>query len=151
RDLPAFPTRRSSDLESAGVLETVLDTIANYKENIEALKGKIKKALFYPAMTIAVAIIVSAILLIFVVPQFEETFKGFGADLPAFTQMIVGLSRFMVSWWWAFLIGGVGAIVGFIFFYKRSQRFQNFLDRVILKIPVIGEIMHNSAIARFAR
>src|SRR5690606_26871544 len=129
--------------ESAGVLETVLDTIANYKENIEALKGKIKKALFYPAMTIAVAIIVSAILLIFVVPQFEETFKGFGADLPAFTQMIVSLSRFMVSWWWAFLIGGVGAIVGFIFFYRRSQRFQNFLDRVILKIPVIGEIMHN--------
>ena len=137
--------------ESAGVLETVLDTIANYKENIEALKGKIKKALFYPAMTIAVAIVVSAILLIFVVPQFEETFKGFGADLPAFTQMIVNLSRFMVSWWWAFLIGGVGAIVAFVFFYKRSQRFQHFLDRVILRIPVIGEIMHNSAIARFAR
>ena len=137
--------------ESAGVLETVLDTIANYKENIEALKGKIKKALFYPAMTIAVAIIVSAILLIFVVPQFEETFKGFGADLPAFTQMIVNLSRFAVAWWWLILIVGVGALVGFIFFYKRSLRFQHFLDRVILKVPVIGEIMHNSAIARFAR
>src|SRR5690606_13152016 len=116
--------------ESAGVLETVLDTIANYKENIEALKGKIKKAMFYPAMTIAVAIIVSAILLVFVVPQFEETFKGFGADLPAFTQMIVNLSRFTVSWWWLILITGVGAIVGFIFFCKRSEPFQHLLDKV---------------------
>ncbi len=137
--------------ESAGVLETVLDTIANYKENIEALKGKIKKALFYPAMTIAVAIIVSAILLIFVVPQFEETFKGFGAELPAFTQMIVNASQFMVAYWWGILIATAGAMAGFIFFYKRSLPFQHFLDRVILKVPVIGEIMHNSAIARFAR
>ena len=137
--------------ESAGVLETVLDTIANYKENIEALKGKIKKALFYPAMTIAVAIIVSAILLIFVVPQFESTFAGFGAELPAFTQMIVNLSRFMVSWWWLILIVAVTAILGFIFFYKRSLPFQHFLDRVILKVPVIGDIMNNSAVARFAR
>ena len=86
--------------EGAGVLETVLDTIASYKENIEALKGKIKKALFYPTMTIAVAIIVSAILLIFVVPQFEETFKSFGADLPAFTKLIVAASRVAVSYWW---------------------------------------------------
>ena len=137
--------------ESAGVLETVLDTIANYKENIEALKGKIKKAMFYPAMTIAVAIIVSAILLIFVVPQFEETFKSFGADLPAFTQMIVNLSRFMVTWWWLILLAGAAALVGFIFFYKRSLAFQHLLDRVILKIPVIGDIINNSAIARFAR
>ncbi|GGD34914.1 type II secretion system F family protein [Pseudoxanthomonas indica] len=137
--------------ESAGVLETVLDTIANYKENLEALKGKIKKAMFYPAMTIAVAIIVSAILLIFVVPQFEETFKGFGAELPAFTQMIVAASRFMVAYWWLLLIILVGAIFGTIFFFKRSPAFQHFVDRMILKVPVIGEIMHNSAIARFAR
>lgn len=137
--------------EGAGVLETVLDTIANYKENLETLKGKIKKALFYPAMTIAVAIIVSAILLIFVVPQFEETFKGFGAELPAFTQMIVAASRFMVSWWWAILLIVVGAIFGGLFFFKRSPAFQHFVDRAILKIPVIGVIMHNSAIARFAR
>src|SRR5690606_7805880 len=89
--------------ESAGVLEVVLDTIATYKENIEALKGKIKKALFYPAMVIAVAILVSAILLIFVVPQFEDLFKDFGAELPAFTQLIVSASRFMVSWWWLML------------------------------------------------
>ena len=137
--------------EGAGVLETVLETIANYKENLEALKGKIKKALFYPAMTIAVALIVSAILLVFVVPQFEETFKSFGADLPAFTQLIVAASRFMVSWWLLILIAVVGAIFAFIFFKKRSLTFQHFLDRMILKVPVIGEIMHNSAIARFAR
>ncbi len=137
--------------ESAGVLETVLDTIANYKENIEALKGKIKKALFYPAMTIAVAIIVSAILLLFVVPQFEQTFQSFGADLPAFTQLIVNASRFMVSYWWMILLAVAGAAVAFIFFFKRSLAFQHFLDRLILKVPVIGEIMNNSAIARFAR
>ncbi|MFT4256564.1 MAG: type II secretion system F family protein [Pseudoxanthomonas sp.] len=137
--------------EGAGVLETVLDTIASYKENIENLKGKIKKALFYPAMTIAVAIIVSAILLIFVVPQFEETFKGFGADLPAFTKMIVACSRVAVSYWWMALIMVAGAIFAFIFFKKRSLAFQHFLDRMILKVPVIGQIMHNSAIARFAR
>jgi type IV pilus assembly protein PilC len=137
--------------EGAGVLETVLDTIANYKENLEALKGKIKKALYYPVMTIAVAILVSAIMLIFVVPQFEEVFKGFGADLPAFTQLIVAASRFMVSYWWIVLFGVAGAIFAFIFFKKRSLAFQHFLDRLILKIPVIGQIMHNSAIARFAR
>ena len=137
--------------ESSGVLETVLDTIASYKENIEALKGKIKKALFYPAMTIAVAIIVSAILLVFVVPQFEDVFKGFGADLPAFTQIIVSFSRFTVKYWWVMLLGAVAAIFLFMFFYRRSPPFQHFLDKLMLKIPVIGTIMHNSAIARFAR
>jgi len=137
--------------EGAGVLETVLDTVATYKENIEALKGKIRKALFYPAMVIAVAIIVSCILLLFVVPQFEEVFKGFGAELPAFTQMIVGASRFMTSWWWLILIIVVGSIVGFVMAYKRSPRLQHGMDRFILKVPVIGQIMHNSSIARFAR
>lgn len=137
--------------EGAGVLETVLDTVATYKENIEALKGKIKKALFYPAMVMAVAILVSGILLVWVVPQFEEVFKGFGAELPAFTQMIVNLSRFMVSWWWLMAIVAGGAIAGIIFAYKRSPAMQHTLDRTILKVPVIGEIMHNSAIARFAR
>jgi type IV pilus assembly protein PilC len=137
--------------ESAGVLETVLDTIATYKENTEALKGKIKKALFYPAMVIAVAILVSSIMLVFVVPQFEDVFKNFGAELPAFTQLIVKFSRFMVSWWWLMLIVTIGTIVGFVFAYKRSPGFQHFLDRVVLKIPVIGSIMHNSAVARFSR
>ncbi|WP_093533706.1 type II secretion system F family protein [Stenotrophomonas rhizophila] len=137
--------------EGAGVLETVLDTVATYKENIEALKGKIKKALFYPAMVVAVAIIVSAILLIFVVPQFEEVFAGFGAELPAFTQMIVSLSRFTVSYWWLMALIAGGAFAGFIYAYKRSPKLQHTMDRVILKVPVIGEIMNNSAIARFAR
>ncbi|QJD68629.1 type II secretion system F family protein [Xanthomonas campestris pv. badrii] len=137
--------------EGAGVLETVLDTVATYKENIEALKGKIKKALFYPAMVVAVALIVSAILLIFVVPQFEEVFKGFGAELPAFTQMIVAASRFMISYWWLLLLIVGGTITGFVFAYKRSPRMQHGMDRLILKVPVIGQIMHNSSIARFAR
>ncbi len=137
--------------EGAGVLETVLDTVANYKENIEALKGKIKKALFYPTMVIAVALLVSAILLIFVVPQFEDVFKSFGADLPAFTQLIVGASRFMVAWWWLILFIVIGAVVGFFFAYRRSPSMQHGMDRFILKVPVIGQIMHNSSIARFAR
>ncbi|KOO82351.1 type II secretion system F family protein [Stenotrophomonas maltophilia] len=137
--------------EGAGVLETVLDTVATYKENIEALKGKIKKALFYPVMVLAVALIVSGILLVWVVPQFEDVFKGFGADLPAFTQMIVNLSRFMVSWWWLILLTSIGAIGGFFAAYKRSPRMQHGMDRLVLKLPVIGQIMHNSSIARFAR
>ena len=137
--------------EGAGVLETVLDTIASYKENVEALKGKIKKALFYPTMTIAVAILVSAILLIFVVPQFETTFRDFGADLPAFTQMIVSASDFMVGYWWLMLLIFGGAFFGFVFLYKRSPSLQHTLDKLVLKVPVIGEILHNSAIARFAR
>lgn len=137
--------------ESAGVLETVLDTIATYKENLETLKGKIKKALFYPAMTIVVAILVSSVMLIYVVPQFEDVFKNFGAELPAFTQMIVAASRFLVSWWWLmlFIVGGV--LVSFFFAYKRSANFRHTLDKLILKVPVIGLIMHNSAIARFSR
>jgi type IV pilus assembly protein PilC len=137
--------------EGAGVLETVLDTVATYKENIESLKGKIKKALFYPAMVVVVALLVSAIMLIFVVPQFEEVFRGFGADLPAFTQLIVNLSRFMVSWWWLIAIILIGSTVGAIMAYKRSPKMQHTMDRLILKVPVIGQIMHNSAIARFAR
>ncbi|MEN1957635.1 type II secretion system F family protein [Luteimonas sp. MJ145] len=137
--------------EGAGVLETVLETIATYKENVESLKGKIKKALFYPATVVAVALLVSAILLVYVVPQFESVFAGFGTELPAFTQLIVGASRFMVQWWWIILLATVATIVGTIFIFKRSPAFQHFCDRLILKVPVIGQIMHNSAIARFAR
>lgn len=137
--------------ETAGVLETVLDTIASYKENIEALKGKIKKALFYPATVVAVAILVSAVLLVFVVPQFQNVFASFGADLPAFTKMIIGASDFMIAYWWLVAFVAGGTIGGLIFVKKRSLAFQHFLDRLILKLPVIGQIMHNSAIARFAR
>ena len=137
--------------ESAGVLDTVLDTIASYKENIESLKGKIKKAMFYPAIVIAVAILVSCILLMFVVPQFESVFKNFGADLPAFTQMLVTASRFMVSYWWMLLLIFGGAVFGFIVIYKRSEKVQHFFGRVVLKLPVVGNILRQSAIARFAR
>lgn len=137
--------------EGAGVLETVLDTVATYKENLEALKGKIKKAMFYPAMTVAVALIVSAILLIFVVPQFQAVFESFGADLPAFTKMIVAASDVAISYWWIALLVGGGAAFAFMFFLKRSLAFQHFVDRALLKIPVMGKILHNSAIARFSR
>jgi type IV pilus assembly protein PilC len=137
--------------EGAGVLETVLETIANYQENLETLKGKIKKALFYPAMVIAVALMVSSVLLIWVVPQFEDIFKSFGTDLPVFTQMIVIASRFMVAWWWAILLLIVIVVGGTTFLYKRTPQMQHALDRLILKVPVIGQIMHNSSIARFAR
>ncbi|MEO6065336.1 MAG: type II secretion system F family protein [Lysobacterales bacterium] len=137
--------------ETAGVLDTVLDTVANYKENIEALKGKIKKALFYPAAVIAVAIVVSSILLIFVVPQFEALFKGFGAELPAFTQLIVAASRIAVGYWWLVLLIVGGSIAALVFALKRSPAFAHLMERMLLKLPVIGQIMHNSAVARFAR
>jgi type IV pilus assembly protein PilC len=137
--------------ESAGVLETVLDTIAGYKEKTESLKSKIKKALFYPATVIAVAILVSSVLLVFVVPQFQQVFQSFGADLPAFTLMIISASDFMIGYWWLVLAVVVGTIFAFIFFKKRSLAFAHFLDRMMLKIPVVGQILHNAAIARFAR
>lgn len=137
--------------EASGVLDTILDTVATYKENIEAIKGKIKKAMFYPAAVMAVAVLVSALMLIFVIPQFEEVFKGFGADLPAFTQMLVAASRFMVANGFMILVGLVVAIVGFIFIYKRSTKLQHLMGRFSLKIPVVGEILRQSAIARYAR
>ena len=137
--------------ESAGVLDVVLDTVANYKENIEALKGKIKKALFYPASVIAVALVVSSVILIYVVPQFEATFKGFGADLPAFTRMIVDASEFMISYWWFILLVMVGSGFAFVTALRRSRTFARLIDRIMLRLPVVGMILHNSAVARFAR
>jgi len=137
--------------ESAGVLDTVLDTIASYQENIETIKGKIKKAMFYPAAVIAVAMIVSAILLIFVIPQFEDVFKNFGADLPAFTQFLVDASKFMVSYWWMIAGGLIVGVAGIIFLYKRSTKFAHLVGRMLLRLPVVGEILRQSAMARFAR
>lgn len=137
--------------EAAGVLDTLLDKIATYKEKTEALKSKIKKALFYPTAVMVVAFIVTAILLIFVVPQFESLFKNFGADLPAFTQMVVNMSRFMQDYWYL-VFGGIGAIIyGLLQAKKRSRKFNQSLDRLVLKLPVIGEIMTKAAIARYAR
>ncbi|MCG6118816.1 MAG: type II secretion system F family protein [Aquimonas sp.] len=137
--------------EGAGVLDTVLDTIATYKENTEALKSKIKKALLYPAIIIVVAFLVSAMLLMFVVPQFESVFENFGAELPAFTQMVVNLSRWMTSYWWLVFGIIIATAVGLFQANKRSYAFARFKDRLLLRIPVIGQIMHNAAIARFAR
>jgi type IV pilus assembly protein PilC len=137
--------------EQSGALETMLDKVATYKEKTEAMKAKIKKALFYPAAVIVVAFIVTAILLIFVVPQFEDLFKGFGADLPAFTQMVVDLSRFMQEKWWL-VFGIIGAaIFGFMEARKRSKAFGEFLDKVSLQVPVFGDILNKAAIGRFAR
>jgi type IV pilus assembly protein PilC len=137
--------------ESAGVLDTVLDTIATYKENIEAIKGKIKKAMFYPAMVLGVAVMVSCVLLIFVIPQFQEVFNNFGADLPAFTQMLVSLSEFMIGYWWLLLLIIGGSIAAILMAYKRSEVFAHFIGRMMLKIPVVGQILRQSAMARFAR
>jgi len=137
--------------EHAGILETLLDKIAVYKEKTEALKSKIKKALFYPAAVVVVAFVVTAILLIFVVPQFENLFKGFGADLPAFTRMVISLSEWMQAYWWAVFAGIGGAIYGLIQAKKRSPKFAHGLDRVVLKLPIIGEILTKAIIARYAR
>jgi type IV pilus assembly protein PilC len=137
--------------EQAGILETLLDKIAIYKEKTEALKSKIKKALFYPTAVIVVAFIVTAILLIFVVPQFQSLFESFGADLPAFTQMVVHLSEWMQSNWWMLVLAIAGAGYGFVEAKKRSPKFAHTLDRMVLKMPIIGEIITKAVIARYAR
>ncbi|MGB7934388.1 MAG: type II secretion system F family protein [Gammaproteobacteria bacterium] len=137
--------------EQAGVLEALLDKIAIYKEKTEYLKSKIKKAMFYPAAVIVVAIIVTAILLIFVVPQFEELFTSFGADLPAFTRLVVNLSEFMQDWWWLVFGSAIGAVIGILQAKKRSRKFSRTFDRIVLKLPIVGTIMHKASIARYAR
>jgi type IV pilus assembly protein PilC len=137
--------------EQGGVLEGLLHKIAEYKEKTESIKAKIKKAMTYPAAVIVVAFVVTTILLIFVVPQFEQVFKGFGADLPAFTQMVVDLSRFLQESWYI-MLGAVVAVVYILMQLKqRSRAFNRLLDRLILQIPVIGVIMNKAAISRFAR
>ena len=137
--------------EQAGALDTLLDKIATYKEKTEAIKKKIKKALTYPAAVLAVAFIVTTILLVFVIPSFEDLFQGFGADLPTFTRMVIDLSAFVRSQGLilALIIGA--AIGAFLYFKKRSRPFRHFLDRIMLKLPVIGPIMAKAAIARYAR
>ncbi len=137
--------------EQAGVLEGLLNKIAEYKEKTESIKAKIKKALTYPTAVLVVAFIVTAVLLIFVVPQFEELFKSFGAELPAFTQMVVGMSRFLQKYWWMVL--GILFAAGFILgnLKRKSKAFNAGLDRLLLNIPVIGAIIRKATIARFAR
>ena len=137
--------------EQAGALETLLDKIATYKEKTESLKAKIKKALFYPVAVITVAILITAIIMIFVIPQFKDLFSSFGADLPAFTRFVVNLSEFMQAWWWMVFGIAIGAVVGMLQAKKRSRKFSRALDRVILKLPIVGPIMHKASVARYAR
>lgn len=137
--------------EQSGALETLLDRVATYKEKTEALKAKIKKAMNYPLAVVAVAVIVSCILLIKVVPQFKEVFSSFGAELPAFTLFVIGISEGLQEWWFVFLIALVGAGYAFIQAKKRSEKFRNSLDRTALKAPIVGNIVYKSSVARYAR
>lgn len=137
--------------EQAGILDSLLDKIATYKEKTEAIKSKIKKALFYPVAVIVVAFIVTAILLIFVIPQFQEMFSSFGADLPAMTLAVIGLSKIFQAYWWA-IFGGIGiALYAFFEAKHRSEPFRNKLDALTLKIPIFGPLITKATIARFAR
>jgi len=137
--------------EQAGALETLLDKIATYKEKTEAIKKKIKKALFYPAAVMVVAVIVTTILLIFVIPEFENLFQGFGADLPSFTRMVIDLSQFVRDKGVLILVGVVGAVAAYLYMYKRSKKLRMVQDRIMLKLPIIGPILEKSCVARFAR
>jgi type IV pilus assembly protein PilC len=137
--------------EQAGALETLLDKIATYKEKTEAIKKKVKKAITYPAAVLVVAFVVTIILLIFVIPAFEDLFQGFGADLPAFTRMVIDLSVFVRTQGWLLAILFGSGIATFFYFKKRSRPMRHFLDRLSLKMPIIGPILRKSAIARYAR
>jgi len=137
--------------EQAGALESLLDKVATYKEKTEALKKKVKKALFYPAAVLVVAVVVTVILLIFVIPQFESLFKGFGADLPAFTQWVINLSKFIQAQGFFLAVVVAGSIYAFTYFHKRSRKMRQAIDRMALKFPIIGPILNKSAIARYAR
>ncbi|CAA6816243.1 MAG: Type IV fimbrial assembly protein PilC [uncultured Thiotrichaceae bacterium] len=137
--------------EQAGTLETMLDKVATYKEKSEALKSKIKKAVMYPVIVVLAAVVVSSIMLIWVIPQFKEVFSSFGADLPAFTLWVISLSEWLQEYWWMPLVGMIGAGFAFSTAKKRSVAFDRFMDRVTLKIPIIGNILNMASIARFCR
>ena len=137
--------------EQAGILDTLLDRLATYKEKILAIKSKIKSALFYPISIVVVAFIITAVIMIFVVPAFKELFTSFGADLPAPTLVVMAISDIFVQWWWA-IFGAIGGGIWFFFYtWKRSLAMQATMDRLILKIPVFGELIRKATIARFAR
>jgi len=137
--------------EQSGTLETLLHEIATYKEKTEALKAKIKKALVYPTSILVVAFVVTAILMIFVIPQFEDLFKGFGADLPGLTLAVIRISEVFQDYWWLIFGSIIGVVMGIMQAKKRSRKVQHFFDRLLLKIPVIGDVQYKGAIARFAR
>ncbi|MCH8071455.1 MAG: type II secretion system F family protein [Proteobacteria bacterium] len=137
--------------EQAGALETLLEKIATYKEKTEAIKKKIKKAVTYPAAVLVVAFVVTIILMVFVIPAFEDLFKGFGADLPAFTRVVIEISQFIRDRGWVLAMMAGGAIYTFLYFKKRSRPMRHFLDRMALNMPIIGPIIQKAAIARYAR
>ena len=137
--------------EQAGALENLLDRVATYKEKTEALKSKIKKAMNYPIAVVAVAIIVSCILLIKVVPQFKSVFENFGAELPAFTQFVIAISEGLQEWWYIFFAGLIALVYTLSELKKRSEKFRNWIDRTALKMPIIGDIIYKSSVARYAR
>src|SRR5438552_4035923 len=137
--------------EAAGILDTLLDRLATYKEKILAIKGKIKSALFYPIAVVVVALVVTAVIMIFVIPVFKDLFKSFGAVLPGPTLIVMHISDFLVAnWWWVFGILG-GGTYGFFWLWKRSTTMQRFMDRLALKVPVFGDILRKAAIARWCR
>lgn len=137
--------------EAAGILESLLDRLATYKEKILGIKAKIKSALFYPIAIIVVAVVITAIIMIFVIPAFKEVFKSFGADLPTPTLIVMAISDFVVANWFV-LFGGMGAgLYAFFWTWKRSEKMQIFMDRLVLKIPVFGDLIRKSAIARWTR
>jgi len=137
--------------EESGKLDTMLDRVATYNEKVEAIKSKVKSAMMYPIIVLVIAVIVTILLLLFVIPQFEALFQGFGADLPTLTRTIVNLSKWMQAYWYIFVGGIVAAVVGFMFAYKRSEKLQFTMDRILIRLPVIGVILKKSALARFAR
>lgn len=137
--------------EQSGILEEILHKLAAYMEKTEALKSKIKGALFYPIAVIVVAFVITCILMIFVIPQFQELFSGFGADLPALTMMVINMSAWFQAYWWLLIGGIIATVVGLLQLKSRSLKFAHFIDRLSLKLPVIGDILEKSAIARFAR
>jgi type IV pilus assembly protein PilC len=137
--------------EQAGALDTLLERVATYKEKSESLKARIRKAMTYPLVVVFVAVIVTGILLVNVVPQFESVFKGFGAELPAFTVMVIGLSQFMQAWWWTVLGALIAMTFGGRHALKTSPALRDLMDTWLLKLPLVGTLMHKSAVARFAR
>ena len=137
--------------EQAGILDTLLDRLATYKEKIMAIKGKIKSALVYPTSIIVVAFVITAVIMIFVIPAFKELFSGFGANLPAPTLIVMAMSDFFVNWWWAIFGSISGGLWFFFYTWKRSEKMQSTMDRLMLKLPIIGEIIRKATIARFAR
>ncbi|MDZ4201028.1 MAG: type II secretion system F family protein [Gallionella sp.] len=137
--------------EAAGILDSLLDRLATYKEKILAIKSKIKSALFYPVSIIVVAFGITAIIMIFVIPAFKELFSSFGADLPAPTLFVMAISDFFVQWWWAIFGGIGGTIYGFFYMWKRSRKMQMIMDRIMLRLPIFGGLIRKATIARWSR